>query len=586
MGDGQRAEPGYRDNRFRPSPPDLCPSPKPYYLPSSNSSSARGILLFDYTLQTDLSTASGTFWSRSLLSPLAPGLLTPFSTSVLADAMGRAWARYRELLGDPLPLIPQDVTRLHQGRLYLDLSRFCQQETAFSGQPSLAYRINGQRVEVVPQARGNMLTNLKFGRRRKRMVARLQELAQQPEPTLARARAWHVKVQEMRWSQAEILQIMEEIERVMAEVLAVFLAARYHLEWTANQLLWLTEASLPFPANLDAFNDTFSDLQGLPEARLAARLLELGDLARQEAPVMEWLAGDSFPEEWQESAPPGPFQEALVAFLDDFGHWVGSAGELRQPRWWEDPTPVLRSAFLCAKSQPEPPARLPSIQARERLLEAVDAGERKEAQAHLALARDLLLLQSHTLQAMATLWSGTRIWVKAAAQEGMVDGRIRETDEVFFFQLEELKQMMTGEWNVSNLEEIRAMLAQRQAQFQEQQAQHPSDLLLDHTEARPVQAGLPGVSGSVSAPLRQEVNPNFALCQGAVVGVPLLDSGWALAFPHAAAFVAPNASPLDPVVAGARLWHTPTVVGLGARYQELVPGAITLVDGNTGHVDQ
>ena len=542
--------------------------------------------MFDYTLQDDLSTASRTFWSRSLLSPLAPGLLTPFSTSVLADAMGRAWSRYRDLLGDPLPLIPQNVTRLHRGRLYLDLTRFSQQETAFSGQPPLAYRINGQRVEVVPPARGNVLANLKFGRRRKRILAGLQELAQQPQPFLDRARAWHVKVQEMRWSQAEILQIMEEIERVMAEVLAVFLAARYHLEWTTNQLLWLTEASLPFPANLDAVNDTFSDLQGLPEARLADHLLELGQLAREEEPVMEWLAGDTFAQGWQESLPPGPFQDALTSFLDEFGHGVGAAGELRQPRWWEDPTPVLRSVFLCAKSQPERPARLPSIQARERLLAGVGGKERKEAQAHLTLARELLLLQSHALQAMATLWSGTRIWVQAAAQEAMVDGRIQETDEVFFFQLEELKQMMTGEWNVSNLEEIRAMLAQRQAQFQEQQAQHPGDLLLGDAEAQLRTPGLPGVSGSVSAPLRQEVNPNFALCQGAVVGVPLLDSGWALAFPHAAAFVTPNASPLDPVVAGARLWHIPTVVGLGARYQELVPGAITLVDGNTGHVDQ
>ncbi len=542
--------------------------------------------MFDYTLQDSRSPASRTFWSRSLLSPLAPGLLTPFSTSVLADAMGRAWSRYRDLLGDPLPLIPQQVTRLHQGRLYLDLSRFCQQETAFSGQPPLAYRINGQRVEVVPQARGNMLANLKFGRRRKRITALLQELSQQPQPFLDRARAWHAKVQEMRWSQAEILQVMEEIERVVAEVLALFLAARYHLEWIANQLLWLTEASLPFPANLDTFNDTFYDLQGLPEARLADRLLELGRLARQEEPVMAWLAEGGSWQEWQETLPPGPFQEAFAAFLDDFGHWVGGAGELRRPRWWQDPTPVLQSVFLCAKSEPERPARLPAIQARERLLQAVDPKARKEAEGHLELAQALMLLQSHALQAMATLWSGTRIWVQAAAQEAMTDHRLQAADQVFFFQLEELKQMMTGEWNVSDLEKIQAVLAQRQAEFQEHQAQRPGDLLLDQTEAQPVRAGLPGVSGSVSAPLRREVNPNFALCQGAVVGVALLDSGWTLALPHAAGLVTPNASPLDPLVAGARLWHIPTVVALGAHYEELVSGAITLVDGNTGHVDQ
>ena len=44
----------------------------------------------------------------------------------------------------------------------------------------------------------------------------------------------------------------------------------------------------------------------------------------------------------------------------------------------------------------------------------------------------------------------------------MADHRITEIDNVFFYELEEMKQMMTGEWNVSDRSAIHETASERQ----------------------------------------------------------------------------------------------------------------------------
>ncbi len=78
---------------------------------------------------------------------------------------------------------------------------------------------------------------------------------------------------------------------------------------------------------------------------------------------------------------------------------------------------------------------------------------------------------------MAYIWAG-REWAKAAAHEAAHDGRLQEEDEVFFFQLEEIKQMMTGEWNVSDLSDIHATAAERKRQVEAWRELHTPPVLV------------------------------------------------------------------------------------------------------------
>ncbi len=234
----------------------------------------------------------------------------------------------------------------------------------------------------------------------------------------------------------------------------------------------------------------------------------------------------------------------------------------------------------------QPPVKLPSRGGQQKLLEMVDPSQHKQAQQALGQARRLLLLQSRSLDALAFVFAGTRLWALAAAKEAMVDGRLLNQDDVFFFEIEEIKRMMTGEWNISDQATIHATAAQRKAEFEGWHSVQPGDLLVGDQEARPAQPGLPAVGGHVTGPLRASRWIQSQRCTAAVVGIDQMDAGCALALPLAEGFVARSGTPVDAIAAAARYWHTPAVVGIGPIYPGLVEGAQTTVDGDAGVVDQ
>jgi hypothetical protein len=190
------------------------------------------------------------------------------------------------------------------------------------------------------------------------------------------------------------------------------------------------------------------------------------------------------------------------------------------------------------------------------------------------------------LHALALVWAGTRRWALAAAKEAIADGRLESPDEVFFFELEEIKEMMTGEWNISAAADIRAIWAARRAEHQVEQTQCPAPLLIGEREAYPTGAGIPAAAGRGRGPLRPWEEDGRDGWAGAILAGEAPESGWALALPVAAGFVAAGGSPLDPLVAAARGWQRPVVVGLGNAYRSLETGAQTSVDGDAGTVEQ
>ena len=56
--------------------------------------------------------------------------------------------------------------------------------------------------------------------------------------------------------------------------------------------------------------------------------------------------------------------------------------------------------------------------------------------------------------------------------------------------------------------------------------------------------------------------------------------------PVAKGIITATGTPLDPIVAAARIWHTPIILNLRDQYDALVEGAQTTVDAEHLIVDQ
>jgi len=541
------------------------------------------LLLYDYKSESAASTGNRAIWTRSYLYPFV-SVFSPFSYSVVAEISRRAWFHYYTRLGADIAFVPKTLVRSSNGRPYLDIKWICEQDVAFAGLEPPLLHLNGAPVVICPWEKPGLVAGFKLGRNQKKITDMLGSLSDEMPAITARIRKWYDKVMVMRWSQAEILQIMEEIENFGAESLMAYFAARHNLERAHNGLLSLI--SEPDNAHrLQLINNSLSDLDELTELTLTGQMLSLARMAAKDSKVMAWLE-QTHTANWTESVPPGPFADALARLFNEFGHWATGVGEMAHPCWAEDPELVLSAILACVKGQTTEPKRIPSTAARQQLLDAVDPKSRKQAEHLRESMSRLTILQSQALHAFAYLLAGTRAWAQAAGKEAAADGRLRDPQDVFLFELEEIKQMMTGEWNITSTGEIRQRAEERRSSYAQWQNQRSPAAFFDDAPAWMERLGLPSVGGQITGPLRRQKHLRPVLCQDAVIGARRVDSGWTPTLPMAGAFVAAAGSPLDPIVAAARAWHVPAVVGLGAEYDHLLDGAQTVVDGASGVVKQ
>ncbi len=540
--------------------------------------------MFDYTVAGPVPGNQETVWWQLPVEPLSAGALTPFSFSVLAEIWSRAWYLYYDRVGGE-PTLRTPVLRQHLGRAYLNLSVCCRIDVEQLGMDPLAFRINGTRYPLCSREKSGLWGGIKRGRQQRRLNAALSEMATELDQVTARAREWYDKTRELRWTQAEILQVMEEIERIGPDSLAIFFAARHLLAYRYNQLLWATVAQVPFPRNVLLINNAICDLDGLVESELARQMLDLCRQTSKFPDTVAWLRKKDFAD-WEPKLPDSAVRESIQAFLATFGHRGHHEGELAHPRWQEEAWPLFRNLLACVTRQPKMPPRLPAAQHIQRLLDVTDPGARKQVAQWLAQIRELHRLQSRALHAFAYILAGTRRWALAAGREALADGRLVALDDVFFYELEELKQMMTGEWNISDTHGIQATARMRKEAYDAWQGQEAPEMLLGDVAAMPAHQGLPGVAGHVTGPLRHWEGRQVRGCNAAVICVQQLDSSCALALPVAEGFVSATGTPMDPFVVAARAWHRPMVLSLGSRCRTLMEGAQTTVDGDEILVDQ
>lgn len=521
-------------------------------------------------------TENGDVWMRSFFEPLVPGALTPFTNSLFAEVTARTWYLYFDRLGfDPPPR--SRLVKVHEGRPYVNLSISARLDAERAGVDYPPLLIDGNARPLVSAEKPRFFAGIKLGRNAKKIEETLDALQAELPDLIARVSAWHQRVMGFRWSQAEILLIMEEIERIGANALLPYFAARHNLERAYRRLLSLL-SNWPLRERVAFIAQALGGSHGV-EFDMAQHVSRLAQLAAADPAVQAWLQAGEFAN-WKHSAPGADFAEALHGFMATYGHRSFGEGEMANPRWDEKPD-LLLAAIRRASHQTQRPS--PSIADPESLLAAVDGNARKEAQQLLERMRRLLELQSGGLYAFSYVLAGARRWALAAGEEAASDHRLTTPEDVFFYELEEVKEMMTGEWNISDRSGIHATAAERRAALDSWRRCRAADLLWGEREAVVVESDTPLSPGSGAGALVTLENlarpgtETILLC-------PTLESTAAVALPACAAVIALQGSPIDPLAACAR------ALGRSAVVTAVIQTSDTLfnfrVDGNLGKAVQ
>lgn len=449
--------------------------------------------MYDYRLSDGLPSGSRTVWSNLSLRPLCSGVLTPLSYSVLSEIAGRAWYTYFDRLGfDPTPRAR--VLRQYEGRAYLNLTISAQRDAEGAAVEPITLRLDGQPFPITKWEKPGFLAGIKFGLAQNKIDQLAKTFAGELETLTQQAQSWYAKSNDIRWTQAEVLQIMEEIENIGVRSFTVWLAARHNLDRSYNRLVHWSAERAGYPANL-ALIAAATPLDKLVETTILTELHSLAQTVAANPTVLAWLQAGDFAD-WQNTLPDPQFVTTLQTFLSRFGHRTLQEGELRHPRWEEEPAAIFAMLAAWPPSQPiTPPAANP-----DPFLATIGADRRKEAQNLLQRIGTLHTLQSQAQHAFAYVLAGTRRWALAAARDAMVDQRLLALDDGFFYELEQLKEMMTGEWNISKRDEIQTVCRHRRARHKKWEAATPSELLIGEQEAQPEPVELPGsFIGSLAA---------------------------------------------------------------------------------------
>jgi hypothetical protein len=406
------------------------------------------------------SNPSPVVWSRAAANDLARGLLTPLTWSILSRSAERAVRGHYSAWGVTLPA-SAPIWRRMKGRAYLNTSALTAADQAVAeseGEATSGWRLFKRSVD-------------------RRENAALRGQIEQAPARFAATTQWWERVQTMQWRQATVLQVMEEIEP-QAEVV---LTARDYLTTglgaARRQLTrWVAEWQ---PASSSAvFDELFAGLDGREGwAQYRYDLQWLTEAARQDPAIAQFLAqpaispgiDPSHPVTQSPSLlPEGAFRQAFDAFVTTYARWADQPLETASPRWTEAPQALLTRLAVRLAETPETSLSSPQA-ARQRRAAAgariageIDTRRRRQFEPVFGQLQQIVDLLPVSREALVTVMAVARHWALGAAQEAVNDGRLPAVEDVFLLELEELKQVMTGEW--SSPEQVLPLVERRRAE--------------------------------------------------------------------------------------------------------------------------
>jgi pyruvate,water dikinase len=207
--------------------------------------------------------------------------------------------------------------------------------------------------------------------------------------------------------------------------------------------------------------------------------------------------------------------------------------------------------------------------------------QRGTVRSTLSLAQEALSAHATARDNLARVLAAVRRWSVAAAGEGIKDGRLNEPEEIFWLELEEIKQMLTGEWH--SRDHVQPLILEsRQTGEEGAIAKAPQSQRAQLTQrAQPLgvaggEARGPGVL--VDGPAGSASNGPAAIADfpsGAIALASSTGPGGSWLFLKAAGVVAADGDLLCHAAAVGRSWALPTVVAANS-FDAYAQGTVVL----------
>ena len=472
-------------------------------------------------------------WTRDLARDLFPGVATPFGWTVLCTPADSALRRAFLDLGAPAPEGIQLWQRDQDGQVRVNASALAEAAARLHGAAWLG--------SIRGETPGGMLGRLQTGGAIRKAQARIDAALTGVQDLHARTAKWLDWVRGLHWTQADLLQVMEELEPKARDVLQTYFILRAGLSAAAAQVTerlaeWLPER----PPDV-----TWGLYVGLADMPGVESAYALAVAARDEA-----------------SRDPA---------LARFGH--RGPGEMRPDgmRWADQP------ALLASLADQRPQRNSDTAHIERQAVEAwvfgqLDAGKSRQFEAALRRAQALCAAADVAWDAATMVMAAAQRWAEATASEATSAGLIARPADVLYLELEELKQVATGEWHPGRSAAVQDEVARRRAQIAGVPAREAVGQPLP---AGPGQAHGPAYLASPTA----EPPPPFAIWLTAAA-----DPGCAPFWLGAGAVVTAAADPWSPGLIIARGLGIPAVIGAAEAVSAARPGQTVTVDGDAGQV--
>lgn len=475
-------------------------------------------------------------WTRWLAADLFPGTTLPFAWSVLQNPLERALRYALTGLGATEPLAGALWRLAEDGRVYLSAGALAEADQALKGAAWLGPERPEQPAGLVARwgAQGTI----------RRARARVSEAQAHIETSHGRLHRWLHWVRKRRWAQADLLQVMEELEPHATDALQACFTLSAGLRAATAHVSDLLADLLPdAPPNLGL--DLYIGLADLPSVAAAYELKTAAVLPHDHPGRAEALAR----------------------------HGHRGPGEMRpDARRWAD-APALLDLLA------EHPLRHPAAEAHRRRADAearmsgrLAGGRRQKLWEAVTHARKLCRSADLAWDALTMVLAAAQSWLSAAAAEACSAGLLEQAEDALFLELEELKQVATGEWHRGRREEVQALVVERKhSALNTGRAQTFPD--------RPV----PASAGEADGPAA--LVSGFVPPQPAAIWVAeTADPGWAPFWLGAEGILVAGNDPWSPGMIVARALGVPAIAGAGKAVASFPPEKKITLDGATGRV--
>ncbi|MBI5032306.1 MAG: hypothetical protein HZB51_17385 [Chloroflexi bacterium] len=535
------------------------------------------VQLRDITMLGDLNV-----YTNRMAKEILPGMIKPLIWSVNIPIVCGAWANFLTEMIGPNTIAPASLAKSFYYRTYFNmgtLGRIFEE----LGLPAESLEMLMGFEESGPERPKMKMTRqtLRHFPRMARMMYDKWFLARKLEKFLPAMRAQYEQFDIERpttRTDAELIAAIEQLWKLTTQT------AYYNI--LTPLLMGMYDAVLRrrlAQAGIDLVQIDWT--KGMPEIEIFYPNVQLAHLHQQYAALNETTRrriADCSYDEFALISGIAEFQNAVGAFLKQFGHLSNSGNDFSYMPWRETPTRVLK---MIASYTPPENQGADKIEIQQLKLAPLN---RWLVNFFFKRARQFRYYRE-AISSLYTYGYGLfRKYFLALGEHLEFRGTLAQLDDIFFLALDEIKQVLAG---ADLTPPCRSRVATRKAEMEEFRNINPPSVIYGDqlppiipprgNKLRGIATSRGYYTGSVCVVLGIEDFGKVA--QGDVLVVPYSDVGWAPLFARAGAVVAESGGMLSHSSIVAREYKIPAVVSVASACH-LKDNTKISVDGNKGEI--